>query len=58
MAKQLEDKSLSLLLIRLNLEIQLAIKISEKMEQHFSVILAPISSKECNRKDNFYGNLI
>ena len=33
-------------LIRLNLEIQLTIKISEKTERRFGVILAPLSSKE------------
>ena len=27
-------------------------KVSEKTEQHFGVILAPSSSKECNGKDN------
>ena len=34
--------------------IKLTIKISEKTERRFSVILAPLSSKECNRKDNLY----
>ena len=38
--------------IRLNLEIQLTIKISKKTEQRFGVILAPLSSEECNRKNN------
>ena len=33
-------------LIRLNLEIQLTIKISEKTERRFGVILASLSSKE------------
>ena len=41
-------------LIRLNLEIQLTIKMSEKTERRFGVILAPFSSKEWNRKDNLY----
>ena len=39
-------------LVRLNLEIQLTIKISKKTEQRFGVILAPLSSEECNRKNN------
>ena len=34
----------------LKLEIQLTIKISEKTKRRFGVILAPLSSKECNRK--------
>ena len=34
--------------------VQLTIKISEKAERRFGVILAPLSSKECNRKDNLY----
>ena len=42
------------ILIRLNLEIQLTIKMSEKTERRFGVILAPLSSRECNRKDNLY----
>ena len=42
------------ILIRLNLEIQLTIKMSKKTERRFGVILAPFSSKECNGKDNLY----
>ena len=36
------------------LELQLTIKISEKTERRFGVILVPLSTKECNRKDNLY----
>ena len=43
-----------IILIRLNLEIQLTMQISEKTERRFGVILAPLSNKECDRKDDFY----
>ena len=37
---------------RLNLETQLIIKISEKIERRFGVILAPFSSKNMCEKEN------
>ena len=42
---QVSQKTLTIL-IRLNLEIQFTIKISEKTEGRFGVILVPLSSKE------------
>ena len=36
------------------IDMQLTIKISKKMERRFGVILAPLSSKECIRKDNLH----
>ena len=41
------DRRFSKSFIGLNLEIQLTIKISEKTERRFGVILAPLSSNEC-----------
>ena len=50
----IQNNNKKLILIRLNLEIQLTIEISGKTERRFGVILAPLSRKECNRKDNLY----
>ena len=53
--KERKCKLLLNVLIFLKLRsLKLTIKMSEKTERRFGVILAPLSSKECNRKDNLY----